>query len=73
MIRFCNNSKGIAETRHFDSMFLNRPNSKNLFDFLQLSTKQLREQNLLQISMNWQTFNYNVVNLIAEARSQKKD
>lgn len=54
-------------------MFLNRPNAKNLFDFLQLSTKQLREQNLLQISMNWQTFNYNVVNLIAEARSQKKD
>ena len=58
IIRFCNNSKGIAETGHFDSMFLNRPNEQNLFDFLQLS-KQLREEHFLQISMNWQTFNCN--------------
>ena len=58
IIRFCNNSKGIGETGHFDSMFLNWPNEQNLFDFMQLS-KQLREEHFLQISMNWQTFNCN--------------
>ena len=34
LIKFWNNSKQITETRYFDSVFLNRPNAKNLFDSL---------------------------------------
>ena len=43
LIRFWNNSKGIVETRYFDSMFLNQPNVQNLSDSLQLSTKQRKK------------------------------
>ena len=37
LIRFWNNSEGIAETRYSESR---GPNAQNLFDSLQLSTKQ---------------------------------
>ena len=70
--RFWNNSEGIAETRYFDSMFLNQPNGQNLFDCLKLSTKQLKEENLVQISMDDLTINWNVVNLNTESQSEKE-
>ena len=71
-IRFWNNSAGIAETRYFDLVILNRPNARNLFDSRQSSTKQLKKKNLLQISMDGLTVNWNVLNQITEARSEKE-
>lgn len=72
LIRFWNNSVEIAETRYFDFVILNRPNARNLFDSRQSSTKQLKKKNLLQISMDGLTVNWNVLNQITEARSEKE-
>ena len=46
-------------------MFLNQPKEENLFDSMQLSTKQLQKENLLQID-GLLTINRNVLNLITE-------
>ena len=72
LIRFWNNSVGIAETRYFDLVILNRPNARNLFDSRQSSTKQLKKKKLLQISMDGLTVNWNVLNQITETRSEKE-
>lgn len=47
-------------------MFLNQPKEQNLFDSMQLSTKQLQKENLLQISSDGLTINRNVLNLVTE-------
>lgn len=48
-------------------MSLNQPKEENLFDSMQLSTKQLQKENLLQISIDGLlTINRNVLNLITE-------
>ena len=51
-IRFWNNETGVVCLRYFDSKFLLRPNSKNLFEKLLESTKLLDLSKLLQLSMD---------------------
>ena len=52
-IRFWNNSAGIAETRYFDLVILNRPNARNLFDSRQSLTKQLKKKKFATNIYGW--------------------
>ena len=59
-IRFWNSSNKQAETRLLTSEFLHRPNAKNLVNSLSSALKQLDQQNLLQLSMDGPSVNWNV-------------
>ena len=71
-IRFWNNSKKQSETRYLTSEFLNRPNAENLVNSLSSATKDLDQQNLLQISMDGPSVNWNVLNIISEKRNENE-
>ena len=62
-IRFWNNSKKEWETRYLTSEFLNIPSAENLVNSLSSATKHLDQQNLLQISMDGPSVNWNVLNI----------
>ena len=53
-------------------MVLNRPNLQKLFDYLHLSTKQLKEENMLQMLMDEHAISWNFMILITEACSEKE-
>lgn len=63
--------KVIAETRYFNSIFLNWSNAKIPFDSLLFSTKQLRIESLLQISVDGHTVDWTIFNLFTEAQPEK--
>ena len=54
------------------SEFLNRPNAENLVNSLSSATKDLDQQNLLQISMDGPSVNWNVLNIISEKRNENE-
>ena len=51
-IRIWNEKTNLAETRYFDSHFIERPNADNLLERIQESTKTLNEECFLQLSMD---------------------
>ena len=71
-IRFWNNSKKQAETRYLTSEFLHRPNAENLVNSLSSALEHLDQQNLLQLSMDGPSVNWNVLDIVSEKRNENK-
>ena len=71
-IRFWNNSKKQAETRYLTSEFLHRPNAENLVNSLSSALKHLDQQNLLQLSMDGASINWNVLDIVSEKRNENE-
>ena len=71
-IRFWNNETGVVCSRYFDSKFLLRPNSKNLFEKLLESTKLLDLSKLLQLSMGGPNVNWDVLKLMSNHQEEKQ-
>ena len=71
-IRFWNNETGVVCSRYFDSKFLLRPNSKNLFEKLLESTKSLDLSKLLQLSMDGANVNWDVLKLMSNHQEEKE-
>ena len=71
-IRLWNNETGVVCSRYFDSKFLLRPNSKNLFEKLLESTKSLDLSKLLQLSMDGPNVNWDVLKLMSTHQGEKE-
>ena len=71
-IRFWNNSKKQAETRYLTSEFLHRPNAEKLVNSLSSALEHLDQQNLLQLSMDGPSVNWNVLDIVSEKRNENK-
>ena len=71
-IRFWNNSKKQAETWYLTSEFLHRPNAENLVNSLSSALKHLDQQNLLQLSMDGASINWNVLDIVSEKRNENE-
>ena len=56
------------ETRYLTSEFRQRPNAENLVNSLSSALKHLDKQNLLQLSMDRLSVNWNVLDIVSEKR-----
>ena len=70
-VRFWNNETGVISSRYFDSKFLLRSNSKNLFEKLLESTKSLDLSKLLQLSMDGPNVNWDVLKLMSTNKEKR--
>ena len=64
-LRYWNDEKSIAETSYLDSIFLLRPNAKNLKCELVASITGLGMAKFLQLLMDGPNTNWNVLNLVS--------
>ena len=71
-VRYWDNINGIVNTRYLDSTFLKRPNAKNLVDSLQKCIVNIPQKNMLQLSMDGPSTNWNVLKMLNEYRSEKE-
>ena len=72
VIRFWDEEKNCTQTRYLDSKFLNRPNANELLNNIYDSLSNLKEDRLLQLSMDGPTVNCKVLQLLDE-RLEAKD
>ena len=70
-VRYWNEAAKQVNARFFDSQFLKHPNTKNLFDCLMSSLKNLLLERLLQLSMDGPNTNWSVLKLLHEDRCKK--
>ena len=71
-IRFWNYSKKQTETRYLTLEFLYRPNAENLGNSFSSALKHLDQQNLLQLSMDGPSVNWNVLDIVSEKRNENE-
>jgi hypothetical protein len=69
-IRYWNETKGVVDTRYFDSKFLKRPNAENLTGELNDALAKLPVKNMTQLSMDGPNTNWKVLELINSQRSE---
>ena len=62
-VHFWNDKTGLSET-YFDSQFLRRSTSQNLFHSLYESMSQLEKNKLLQLAMDGPNVNWNILDLL---------
>ena len=62
-VHFWNDKTGLSET-YFDSQFLRRSTSQNLFDSLYESMSELEKNKLLQLAMDGPNVNWNILDLL---------
>ena len=56
-----NELRNIFDTRYYDSKFLERPNAENLFESIKDASKELRQENSLQLAMDGPNINWEVL------------
>ena len=72
VVQFWNNSKKQPETRYLTSEFLHSPNAENLVNALTSTCKHLHQQNLLRLSMDCPSVNWNVLDIVSEKRNENE-
>ena len=71
-VRFWDDKCKQVRTRYLTSIFLNRPNAKNLLLGLQESLKAFGQERFLQLSMDGPNTNWKVLDLLNKERSEKE-
>ena len=71
-VRYWDVKRGISKVRYLDSKFLNRPNSKNLFEKLLevLSEPKISLETMIQLSMDGPYVNWEVLKFLMEKRAE---
>ena len=72
VVQFWNNSKKQPENRYLTSEFLHSPNAENLVNSLSSTCKYLHKQNLLRLSMDCPSVNWNVLDIVSEKRNENE-
>ena len=73
VIRYLEKSNNVTQTWCLDSKFLNRPNAEQLSSSICESLTNLREDKLLQLSMDGPFMNWKVLGLFGEKLESKDE